>query len=213
MDSPEENHHLTTLQPFLNIPHGILAPDRTRTPDREHFMQVRRSSMRRPAPAILAALVPLVMGLAACGDDTENSTEGESTPGDGDLSEGEQQLEFYDCMRDNGVDLPDPEPGEGIQLEMDEYSPEAEAALAECEELLPVPPGADAEPDAEGLESLREFVECIREHGYDMPDPEPDGMLRLPEGTDPYSDEWEESLQDCQGLLDGQPLQIGPPHG
>jgi hypothetical protein len=149
-----------------------------------------------------AAVVLLAAGaLAACGGgggaaspevasldeqsattDTANDESDESEPTPEDREEA--LLDYAQCMRDHGVDMPDPQISEdgsgGILIEqregsgMDPESEEFQAAQKECESILEDGMGAielDPEQQAEMQERLLEFAECMRDHGIDMPDP------------------------------------------
>jgi hypothetical protein len=162
-----------------------------------------------------ALLALLVAGtLAACGggggdDDDQVATLGEDNAaadddsssaddGDGELTEAEREdamLEFTECMRDHGVDMPDPSsaggggggdviispaPGAGANGDSGGNGPrmdeEFEAANEACEGILDDAfgdrPQLSPEEQAEMQDNMLAFTECMREHGIDMPDPE-----------------------------------------
>jgi hypothetical protein len=75
-------------------------------------------------------LAALSLGLAACGG-------GEPPAADrGKVSAQDAQLAFARCMRENGVDMPDPQPGGGIVAKKGEApafdSSQFKAAEKEC---------------------------------------------------------------------------------
>lgn len=121
--------------------------------------------------AVAAALA--AAGLPACGDSDEGSASGDG------LSASEvrdARVEFARCMREHGVDMPDPKPaagvggfGGGAELRDD---PEAEAALEACGKQLQ---GLRAQIPEDQRRELRdaalEFARCMRSEGIDMPDP------------------------------------------
>ncbi|MEO3750679.1 hypothetical protein [Streptomyces sp. B6B3] len=155
----------------------------------------------------------LVVSLTACGGDGgEDSAAGTGAEGGGDSQISvEDTLPWYDCMRENGVDVPDPDPDmPGIRLpEGGEDDPEVQAAVEACQEHMPGGgPGAQ-EVDAEGLESLRAFTACMRENGVDMADPDSTGALSMPEGVDPNGPEFQDAIGECQELLAGTPVMFG----
>lgn len=165
---------------------------------------------RRPAGAAraLLALVPL-LALTACGPvddgpgvasaDGAGTTQDSGTtgaPGGGDdaaadLDDDELALEFAACMRDNGVDMPDPDTdggGMAVTLGGDGTDPaDVDAAFEACKEFLPNG-GEPVEMSPEDLEAMRAYAQCMREHGIDMPDPDPDGgavaMPAMPAGDE-----------------------------
>ncbi|WP_162606704.1 hypothetical protein [Jiangella asiatica] len=173
----------------------------------------RRARRARLLP-VLALL--LTVSLTACGSDGDDDVSAAGTGGggesvdDGDVEDDE--LAFYECMREHGVDMPDPDPNQqGVQLTLPD-DPDAEAAMEECRSLLPNG-GEMPEQDAESLESLRAFTECMRENGVDMPDPNADGSLSMPAGLDPNSAAFQTAISACQSLLAGVPVRFGPGGG
>jgi hypothetical protein len=149
----------------------------------------------RLAGALLA--LPLLAGLLAgllggCGDPADGdgiaTAGGAATPdtatGDDadDLSEEERyerMLAFAECMREHGVEMADPEPGEGLRIQVRGDPTEVDAAMEVCQELMPGG-GQLGEPDPERAERMLAFSRCMRENGFpDFPDPQPDGGLRI----------------------------------
>lgn len=178
--------------------------------------------MRRRLWMVLPALV-LMLG-AACGQGSDGDGvasaggggggdgggSGENGGGDGgggaQPGDPERMQAFVDCMRGNGVDLPDPDPNQpGLRFdrnEVDIEDPAVQAALEACREHLPN--GGQPPPqDADSLAALGEFVACMRDNGVDMPDPAPDGSLQLPDGLSPESDEFQTAMEACREKLAG----------
>jgi hypothetical protein len=128
----------------------------------------------------VAAVVLLV--LSACNatqGDGVASAGGEANPTAADaeqeaLDEEAQALAFAECMRANGVDMPDPEPGqEGLSgafhgVEEEHDSETVEQALTACEDLLPQ--RAHGEGHDLDDEMMLELAECLRDQGRDVPD-------------------------------------------
>jgi hypothetical protein len=156
---------------------------------------------------LLCALTLTGCGSAEDGGDGVASAGGTSSQAAGDggeeLSQDEMGVKFAQCMRENGVDMPDPEPGKGIQLKVGpETSQETvQAALEACREYNPQENGSgQADPRREA--AVREFAQCMRDNGVEaFPDPAPGGPgIRLtPEvGQDP---DFETAKQACQEHL------------
>ncbi len=139
------------------------------------------------------ALAPLAVVLVACssgggGDDVAtldpSSTSSTTGPGASDepLSREDALVEFARCVREHGVEMPDPVPGPdgNLILPLDGgYAtepgyPEAEAA---CDHRFPsvVEPGRSDEERAEDEDEALAYARCMREHGIDLPDPVPGG--------------------------------------
>ncbi|MEO3747156.1 hypothetical protein [Plantactinospora sp. B5E13] len=97
------------------------------------------------------------------------------------VSDEDRQREFARCMRENGVEMPDPEPGKGPRIRLGgNVDPEkAQAAMEQCRHLLPNG-GKALDLSPEQIERMREMAKCMRENGVpDFPDPNPDGSLDL----------------------------------
>ena len=161
-------------------------------------------------------------GLAGCGGDPgtgiatargpgDPTGEAEPTGGPSDLDMEERMLKFAQCMRDNGVDMPDPEfdgnGGFGVQIGGGDTSPEeVEQAMQACREYAPnggEPPGP---PDPEMQERMLKFAQCMRDNGVEA-FPDPDGaMMRLDRavGEDP---DFEAAQEKCaEEFLPGAPM-------
>lgn len=119
-------------------------------------------------------------------------------------SDRDKMINFVQCMRDNGIDMPDPEFGTagGTRMRMGEGEDpqKAEEARQTCKHHLPnggEPPALD--PAA--LEQLRKMSQCMRENGFpDFPDPEPSGGgIKLDAGPemDPTSPEFKAAQEVC----------------
>jgi hypothetical protein len=196
----------------------------------------RRTSARRRA--LLAAGIAL--GLAtltgACAQESagpevatiEKPTDG-GTPGTtaavGTKDPKEAALEFARCMREHGIDMPDPDVSDEGRVAVrigpgggDPNSPAMKEARQACEPAFEAAmqegrPKLDPEEEARRREDALAFVQCMRDHGIDMPDPEfGDGGMRIqrgPAGTgdagtdgpDPDSPAFQEAHEACSHLL------------
>jgi hypothetical protein len=135
-------------------------------------------------------------------------------------------LAYAQCMRDHGVDMPDPEvsdegggrfsvgfsaggPG-GNALDKNQM----QAADDACRPLLANVVGDNGKPELspEDEQKLLDFAQCMREHGIAMPDPNSNGMVL--EGDGPKDsidrDAFEAANEACKSLLPGRPGQDGP---
>jgi hypothetical protein len=184
---------------------------------------------------LLVVLVFLAAPVAACGkggggsDDGVASVDGasndsgssddDSGSGNGDRPSSQEfqdaALEYAQCMREHGVDMPDPEfdgDGGGVLQRGPEDADreEMEAADEACHEIMDevVPEGQTMDPEqqAEMQDQLLEVAQCMREKGHDMPDPEVDENGRVTfgaapgergEGTEP-DEEFQRDMEDCQ---------------
>jgi len=159
---------------------------------KQRLRHARRTMVTLAAVGAASALIACGGGEEASGDDEQASFE-------------DAQVEFTECMRENGVDMPDPEAGGGgFRMEageeggIDPNSEEFQAASEECSPLIEdaVPEGDRPDP-AEIRDQLHEMTECLRDQGYDVPEPTVVGPGEGPPQEPPagQSDELE-SLQD-----------------
>jgi hypothetical protein len=185
----------------------------------------RKLGVAATAGALAASLV---LVLTACGgnDDSDGvasltDTTGQSTTeggqgsgdnGSGGASEEEREeaaLEYAQCMREHGIDFPDPVNGRfEFRQGADEDPQKMQEAQEACQDILEraAPPPLDEEQEAELREATLEFARCMREHGVDdYPDPqfeEGGGVLmQMPEGTED-DPQFEEAQEACQPILD-----------
>ncbi|GAA0560469.1 hypothetical protein [Actinomadura livida] len=166
--------------------------------------------MRRQTLAALGLVPVLALGLPACGDGRGSAAAA------GAAGDQEKMREFAQCMRDNGVDMPDPSddgrvtirksggPGRGGGPGGDD---EIAAAQEKCRHLMPNG-GKPPKMKPEDVAKLRAYAKCMREHGIaDFPDPNPDGgMLTRAEpggGTEPGSREFEAAHKACAKYAPG----------
>ena len=147
--------------------------------------------------------------------------------------------QFAECMRDHGIDMPDPKPsqaGSGVGPIMingtgkvgDE--PKMDAANKDCKHFMDgVAQDPKHKPDpaeeAKMKEQALDFAKCMREHGIDMPDPvfqagggvtQQLGSEDAPDSSkiDPSSPAFKDAQTACQSLLpNGGALNSGGPAG
>ena len=194
---------------------------------------MRRRLARHPSVALLMMALMLTPFMVACGNsgdddpgvatlddsgaDDEETDGGTDTAGDEDDLE-EQALEFAQCMRENGVpDFPDPQvdggritmggPGGGEEFDQDAV----EKAMEACEDLAPRGGGNfSPEEQQEMQDAFLAYAQCMRDNGYDMPDPDfsdGGGAFRL-EG-DPDDPAFEKAQAACEDKLPGRPGEDG----
>ena len=153
-----------------------------------------------------APLAALALGLAACGG-------GDGTPASAQSARDanrQAELKFARCMREQGVDFPDPgSGGEGpVKVGGDATPEELREAEQACESLRKdiKPPELSEEQQQEFKDAALAHARCMREHGIDFPDPtfSEDGgaQVRIGErGLDPEDDDFKEAEQQCADKL------------
>jgi hypothetical protein len=136
------------------------------------------SSMTR-YPLILAAVAG-ALALGACG--SANDGKGGAAPAGGQDKAFEGALKFAKCMRDHGVDMPDPKrdsnggisitgPPGGARTKTDD--PKMKAAQDACQKYMDSGGGPPMDPaqQARLQDAFVAYAGCMRGKGIDMPDP------------------------------------------
>lgn len=122
--------------------------------------------------------------------------------GDDKAGDEQKMRDFTKCMREHGIDMPEPKtgPGGGAMIELHGEPGDEEKMKAADEACKPLLPNGGVPPklDAAQLDKLREQAKCMREHGVNMPDPDPNNPGIRIEGTgDPEKDK--AAFEACMG--------------
>jgi hypothetical protein len=164
-------------------------------------------------------IVPLLVAVAAtaslvgCG-----AEEDPSKPTSGQTQEAKNRqamLAVAKCMRENGVDMPDPQfSGGRVTQKMDkpvnaDVMRKAEAACAKYRAQIKAPELSDDEK-AEFKKAALANARCMREHGIDFPDPTFDenggAQVRLAgKGMNPESAKFQAAQKACQKTMPNGP--------
>jgi hypothetical protein len=170
---------------------------------------------------ILCLLAPAVaaLALAACGGG-EDPAPASSSSDRPVLDEKNKQamLDFARCMRQHGVDMPDPKfEGGGARMEVhagrgqtpEEIRP-AEQACAKYQKQIK-PPAIPKEQQEKLKQQALANARCMREHGIDMPDPQfgANGEIqqRIRGNAEPTDPKFQAAMKACNkggGLFGGQ---------
>jgi hypothetical protein len=172
--------------------------------------------MRTVRTVAAAALVLAALGLVACGGDDPSPASGGSGGGSGrrgiDAKTKQAMLDYARCMREHGIDMPDPQFDEngGARMTMKrgagstpEQQRAAERACAKYQKQIKPPPMSEADKEKQRREALAN-ARCMREHGIDMPDPtfdENGGVMQKigpGAGFDPDSPKFREAERACR---------------
>ena len=160
----------------------------------------------------LAGMAILVgLALAGCGSSDDGSDSGVASAGGGGAvpsastaaDDADQQLAFAQCMRENGVDVPDPEPGSNRPNfrfgDSDVDRQKAQQALEKCRDKLPNG-GQRRQLDAAQIDQTRKLSQCMRENGFpDFPDPGADGNIGFQDlNLDRNDPKLRSALEKCQ---------------
>jgi hypothetical protein len=165
-------------------------------------------------PFILIVLVG-ALTLAACGDSGEPTS---TSSRQDEAFEG--ALKFAKCMREHGVDMPDPKRDANGRITItarggagkgERGDAKMKAAQEACGKYMKAGGGEAPDPkrQAEMQDAMLAYARCMRKEGIDMPDPQFDGggvQFRMRErgqgGVDPESTAFKAADKTCHHLLD-----------
>jgi hypothetical protein len=181
--------------------------------------------MTRPTPFLLLLAVCSALALAACGS-SENDN---ASAGSKEDKAFEGALKFAQCMREHGVDMPDPQRGNGggILLKSGKRGPKKgekgttggpstdggpgadpkfRTAEQACRKYLQRGGGKAPSPaeQARQRDAFVNYARCMRGKGINMPDPKFSGngiQMALGPGNDPESPRFKAADQKCHPLL------------
>lgn len=169
---------------------------------------MKRSTLTVVPVAIVALLAACGGSSGGAGDGVASLGSGPSTTagdtstatGEGALDPADAALQYAQCMREHGVDMPDPQinadgsgggviavnsegdgtgdgdvhfgtsDGAGIDVDGEVFQEAQEA----CQPIMDQAVGSvdvDPEREAEMREQMLEYAQCMRDHGVDFPDP------------------------------------------
>lgn len=185
--------------------------------------------MRRSVALLVAlAMIAALAGCARGSDGNGVATAGKAKPGPSSspgasaapADTAQQMRQFAQCMREQGIDMPDPEVdgNGGIDLNVGgegKADPQkVDAAMAKCKQYLPNG-GEPQRPDPAQVEQMRQFAKCMREHGIaDFPDPDDSGAMRIQgsPGSDinPNDAKFKAAQQACERYAPTPPPGGGP---
>jgi hypothetical protein len=204
---------------------------------------MEENPMKRLLMVVAATAVLAACGSAAADDpkvaSLSTTPAGDATTGTGDTSDSatdttvatdpaEAALQFAECMREHGIDMPDPQvSGDGgvmVQIGGPDGESgtgpdpkEMEAANKDCEHFMKDATAGFEPPSEEDQKKMQEealaFSKCMRDHGIDIPDPQfsadgggfnvsigsPDGGADDAPAIDFESDEFKEANEACGG--------------
>ncbi|MFI5867848.1 hypothetical protein [Streptomyces sp. NPDC051546] len=134
----------------------------------------------------------LTLFLSACtggGGSTDGKKESSNSAASGDdTASADAAVKMRKCLRDNGIDAPDPKPGEdsrGMTLGGGDDPEAVKKAYEKCGSNVP---GSGKDTPQETKDKALKTAKCMRDHGFDMPDPTFQGNgaggFMLPEGAD-----------------------------
>ncbi|MFJ7490979.1 hypothetical protein ACIQZB_06925 [Streptomyces sp. NPDC097727] len=147
----------------------------------------RRTTSRAQSRGVAAACLiaaAVVLSATACSGDGGGSGNGSGTKSGGSASDNrktdeDQALEHRKCLREQGLDVPEPKPGEnshGITINGGGKSKkEMEKAFKACQDKSVG--GKPKEITQAQKDKMLAFARCMRKNGIDMPDPKFEGGM------------------------------------
>jgi hypothetical protein len=159
---------------------------------------------------ITAALTgALLLTGAGCGSSSPSSSS--NKPGaaaSASVDRDEALRKYAQCMRDHGIRMDDPEPGSALKVTDPGGDPQKlKDASDACRSLLPNGGQLNMD-DPATIDKLQKFTQCMREHGVNIPDPDPNGgggiTFDKNSGIDPESQTFKDAMEACKSLRPGQ---------
>ncbi|MFE7266799.1 hypothetical protein ACFU9B_32775 [Streptomyces sp. NPDC057592] len=146
----------------------------------------RRTTSRTQSRSVVAACLmaaAVVLSATACSGDGGGSGSGSGTKSGGSASgtrktDEDQALEHRKCLREHGLDVAEPKPGEdgrGMTIKGGGKSKkEMEKAFKACQDKSV---GGPKEITQAQKDKMLAFARCMRKNGIDMPDPKFEGGM------------------------------------
>ncbi|MFI8521363.1 hypothetical protein ACIGEZ_26605 [Streptomyces sp. NPDC085481] len=165
-------------------------------------MTIRRITRAAAATSLAAALSLFATACAG--------SSGAGGKDDGSVSEegkkADQAFEHRKCLREQGLDVPEPKPGEqgvGLTIGGDGMSKEKmEKAFKACQSKAGGGAGFGKEPTQADKDKALAYAKCMRENGFDMPDPKFGGggqaAMPIPQGVE--KQKFEKAAKACEGV-------------
>jgi hypothetical protein len=196
--------------------------------DEGRTVNIRTGTLAAALVALLLAVAAVASGCGSTSSDdgvaaledasaTTSEPDGSQASNDTESEDPEEAaLAWAECMRKNGIDVPDPEVDENGRVRVMIQGRRAadgvqDETFRKAQEECGTPFGDAGPPqlsDAERQEmqdTLLEFAACMREHGVDMPDPDfSGGGGRLGFGganIDPQSSTFQKAQEACQDII------------
>ncbi len=177
------------------------------------YKSIKNSTSRSSKKVKLLVLAVVFTGCTIGGEESQGVVTIDSTTQttivDEETTFEEGVLNFSQCMREEGINFPDPTfdidgnpEFDNLEIENEE---EFENAFESCEDILrnALPEQFDLDPEVEAalVDASLEFSQCMRDQGIDFPDPKPGefGFFAFRDADiDFSSEEVQEAFEICQ---------------
>lgn len=161
-----------------------------------------KRSLTMTTAAVLTGLTLFVTACTNGGASDKKDGGGSNSAGGGSGSGGadaDNALKMRKCLRDHGIDAPDPGPGQdprGMTVGAGADQEKMQEAMKACGMQGP---GSAKEPTQEQKDKELRWVRCMRENGVDLKDPEYSGGMKsgieVPKGQEKA---FEEAQKKCE---------------
>ncbi|MEU4079029.1 hypothetical protein DEJ45_00425 [Streptomyces venezuelae] len=161
-------------------------------------MTIRRITRAAATTSLAAALTLLATACSGSESDSSQSVTEEGKKAD-------QAFEHRKCLREQGLDVPEPKPGEqgvGLTIGGDGMSKEKmEKAFKACQSKAGGA-GFGKEPTQADKDKALAYAKCMRENGFNMPDPKFDGgaqaAMPIPQGAE--KQKFDKAAKACESV-------------
>ena len=139
----------------------------------------------------VVAMAAAVIGMGSgCGPQNGSASAGNNGAPD------DMAVKYTQCMRENGVQVADPKPGQPIQIQGGpQDAAKIQAAQEKCKQYAPQQEGGAQ--SGEDLDRQAKLVACLRDHGVTVADPQPGQPVRI-EGKKENEQDTQKAMADCQ---------------
>jgi hypothetical protein len=172
----------------------------------------------RPYLAALVAVLALALATASCGggskgDGVASLGGGKATtttsPGNSGKDSKQRALAYARCMRQHGIDMPDPKFDAAGRMALQLPSgvgpddPKFKAADQACQQYAPS--GEPEQLDPQLQRQMVAYARCMRQHGINIPDPKPGEGIGIDgsTGVNPEDPKYKAADQACQQYAPG----------
>jgi hypothetical protein len=157
--------------------------------------------MRRLVLVMAAMAALTACGSGGGGDGVASLNDGKKPSGQNEQTGGTDQdkmREFTKCMREHGVDMPEPDAQGRIAIKAvgPDEADKSQKADEACKSLLPNG-GKPKELSPEDLDKARQEAKCMREHGINMPDPDPNNPGMRGINSDGDQEKMQKAFKEC----------------
>lgn len=157
--------------------------------------------MCRRSKLAVASIAMVGITLSGCGvaDSGDATSDASSSSNASSGSDHDKMLGYAQCLRENGLEVEDPRPGEGVRLQGKDE--DVEPALQACEDLEPA--GAVVDDPEAARDDMLQIARCMREHAVeDFPDPKPGEGIDI-DGRILEDPDYEDARKSCDPNMPG----------